>query len=458
MTASISPSPWQRADPSAEKIVIQGILSDPALIVSLTNLGLLPTAFHTSLYRRLYAALQDAYLQRGPVTSLEFLSACRQSGTFTPEELGSLEEALARPPRVGGDPIRAARSLVQLEKGGQCAQLLQDWLHSYKANPLKAYASLGDLATSVLANLEGGMPESGNPQDIAGRVDGYDALYAISTGIVPLDRALSVDGTLPGGFRPKELWTIGMPSGHGKSSTAAFWVAEMARRSLGTVVFELEMGAEAFLFRVLSALAQIPLDKAMLPDRCTQEERDRRAEALRVLARTCRIYEGARRVEEMALRVQAVRACLDVPLALVIVDHIGVMAPGQEAAREREWRTLEGFSMGLKRMAMRFDLTCVAFSQLSAQQEAEFALRNTVTGQLMFRGSAGIYHSSDVAIVAGRHNGLVDGVPDPALRNLSVWTVKKVRLTGNIAHFAVRYNPRTFSYGEEFPLPSTFGV
>ncbi|MGQ9459574.1 MAG: DnaB-like helicase C-terminal domain-containing protein, partial [Anaerolineae bacterium] len=414
--------------------------------------GLTADALTDDALRRVYQVASDAYLSDGVLTRAELASALRRSSLFSPKETEVLERALtAERPRVDGDPVRAARSVLRLYRVRKGREEVERWLALSKVRAEEAYRRMGELATSLISVLDGGGGETGVASDILDDESGYSTLYAISTGIPALDRALSVAGdAIPGGFRPGELWTIGMPSSHGKSSTASFFTAQMVRRGLGVVVFELEMGAEALLYRAICSLAGIPLDASIVPDRCSPEEREARAEAVKALSTYARVYGNAREASEMELRVRIASSTLPSPPALVIVDHIGVMDPGGQN-QAKEWRYLEEFSMSLKRIAQRYRVTCVAFAQLSAAQEDEFAQRNTIVGQLRFRGSAGIFHASDVAIVAGRHNGIVNGMPDLSMRNVSVWTVKKNRLTGETSRFALRYDPRTFTYLEEIP-------
>jgi len=152
---------------------------------------------------------------------------------------------------------------------------VQNIVGAYKASQVIKLASIIPSRITKLADVDGAiqsfrksLDDISKADSISGTIDIKYALeeswkyikekqenpdkVGIATGIKPLD-------SITGGYHGGELWFIAARPSHGKSALMLNSVATLASRGIPTLVFSLEMSANALMERMLSIKSGIPL-------------------------------------------------------------------------------------------------------------------------------------------------------------------------------------------------------
>lgn len=184
------------------------------------------------------------------------------------------------------------------------------------------------------------------------------------TGLHDLDEVL-------GGLHPGTLTVIGARPGIGKSILALRFAAHVASLGHGSIMFSLEMSRSELMERFFASEASVELTAlrkhALSPDDWHRiaEVAERAREWPMAVADVPRI--GVTGVMSRARdRIRTERG-----LALVVVDYLQLMSPGDTKAPRQE--QIAGISRGLKLLARELQVAVVAAAQLNRgpQQRAE---------------------------------------------------------------------------------------
>lgn len=199
-----------------------------------------------------------------------------------------------------------------------------------------------------------------------------DRIVGASTGFDRLD-------AMTGGFESGKLWIIAGRPGMGKTSLATCaamnvaWPKEGQRPTLGVGIFSLEMTKIEMATRMACAEARVDLSKIrqgfLQPD-----DWRRLTEAASGISALPIHIDATEGLSPMALRSKVRRlrseyARIGVSLALVVVDHVGLMRAelGPNASREQE---VGECSRSLKELAKECDTTVLELVQLNRGLEA----------------------------------------------------------------------------------------
>lgn len=218
-------------------------------------------------------------------------------------------------------------------------------------------------------------------------------MTGITTGFADLDR-------MTGGLEAGNLYVVAGRPGMGKTALALWLAWATARAGSRVAFFSLEMSAIQLMRRIgapLVGLSPFDLKRGAVPDndwvRLIDVEKDLRKLPIKIDDRggltVAQMHAEARRLKRRG------------GLGLVVVDHLGLVKPPPEAAREGGTWQIGKISNALKRLAKDLDVPVLALSQLSRMVEGRDDKRPTLAD---LRQSGEIEQDADaVAFVYREH-------------------------------------------------------
>ncbi|CAA2144300.1 replicative DNA helicase [Methylobacterium bullatum] len=245
--------------------------------------------------------------------------------------------------------------------------------------------TLGSSVASVLARVEQ------TRQGLAPRGAPY--------GLPKLDTA-----TL--GMRPAQFIVLAGRPGMGKSTVALHIALAAARRAGAVGFFSLEMGADELSERVLAAVAYDPRSQEPITYRAIAEARSLSPEAmwrLQEAEKTCadtRLWiepQSGLTLAQIAARARQMRLRAErrgIPLAAIIIDHIGLIRPSKRYQGNRVQEMTE-ITTGLKGLAKELGIPVVGLSQLNREVEKRQDKRPQLSD---LRESGSIEQDADVVL------------------------------------------------------------
>ena len=182
----------------------------------------------------------------------------------------------------------------------------------------------------------------------------------IKSGFADIDKRL-------GGFNPGRLYILGGRPSMGKTALALWMAWNVARVGIPVMIFSLEMTADELSMRWIAGLTGIELE-TMNAGTVDHNDVSRMVASqvdIDALPITIEDRPGLSLQEIHGLARQFIRGK---PRALVIIDHLGLVAtPGREDASRVE-RTAD-VSNGLKALAKRLNQPVLALAQLNRANE-----------------------------------------------------------------------------------------
>lgn len=437
-----------------QNLVIQALIADlqaqntVALVGELfEDVGLTPDAFPLPFFAAFYSAYRYCWLQvaaeNGVVSKEQILSQMEQSGvdrSVVERWRALLDKPLQ--PIARKAVIDAARTLVDARIARNAVTVTTDWLAQVKQGHGRIREQIVNLSNHLLS-LTKDMNDVVNPALIMQRAWDTGYVPPVSTLWGRMDRALSNGGKTKGGIRyhDGDLWVIGAPSGHGKSSFGCNVVVNLAYQQKASLYVTLEMSQESLIRRMLCNMADLPYDVVANPNpqRHKPEDIQHLKTSLDYLSQHTRIYDRISTPEEIAAAIKRHKVEFGDRLVSVLIDHIGIAT--KNAAEGNVWHALEKYVYTLKDVAMKERVAIMLFSQVPPDIEAQLRDDNRVTAGADFRGSRAVRMVSDVAMYVARHNGKDrNGSIDPDYVNKTVVQVVKDRLFGNEDWFMMNYD------------------
>lgn len=218
-------------------------------------------------------------------------------------------------------------------------------------------------------------------------------------GIPSLDRA-----TL--GMRPPQFIVLAGRPGMGKTATALHIALSAARRSGAVGFFSLEMNDVELAERVLSALAYDPRRSTQLSYRAIAQARDlsdgdmKRLYEARYAAAEIPVWieqQAELTLSQIAARARQMKMKAEregLPLAAIIVDHIGLVKPSTRYTGNRVQEMTE-ISSGLKGLAKEMGVPVIGLCQLNRAVEHREEKRPLLSD---LRDSGSIEQDADVVL------------------------------------------------------------
>lgn len=184
----------------------------------------------------------------------------------------------------------------------------------------------------------------------------------LSTGFSDLDK-------LTGGLQPNQLIIIAARPAMGKTAFAlnlAVNAAVSSGKSVG--LFNLEMGADQLMFRMIAAQGAVDARK-LATGQLNNEDWKKVNEASSILADAPISFEDATNITISEIRAKCRRLAEQKNLGLVIIDYLQLISGGPGYGNNRQ-QEVSDISRNLKTMAMELEIPVIALAQLSRQVES----------------------------------------------------------------------------------------
>ena len=283
-------------------------------------------------------------------------------------------------------------------------------------------AALGEAQAMLLALSETSAAATRGPvlarealrsyiEELDARHERGGAIAGEATGLEDLDRAVN-------GLEPGRLYVVAGRPAMGKSVLGLQIAASFAVRGLSTLVFSAEMPTAECLGRLVSSLGQIDHGRVQSA-RLEDADWGRLTTACVRLSEAALAFDDSESLTITELRARARRHKRQHGLALVVVDHLGLLrGEGRTENRTQEVGTI---SRGLKRMAKELHIPVIALCQLNRGLEARADKRPLMAD---LRESGDIEQDADVVAMLYRDEVYNPGSPDKGCAEL---LLRKVR-------------------------------
>lgn len=201
------------------------------------------------------------------------------------------------------------------------------------------------------------------------------------------------------GLKPGGLYIVGARPAVGKSTVAAsFWLDCARRAGLTALLFSLEMTRTELYHRLLASVGEV--DMGRLQHRTLRtDDYDRVSKAAAHIAGLPLVVDDRPdlSVAQIRARVRAVRRRRQV--GVVIVDYLGLLRPPRDAPRNDRRVQVDMLSRGLKMLAKDLGVPVVVLAQLNRGPEGR-ASKAPVLSDL--RESGAIEQDADVVMLLHR--------------------------------------------------------
>lgn len=237
------------------------------------------------------------------------------------------------------------------------------------------------------------------------------------------------------GLQDGEVVVLAARSNMGKS-VAGFQVGRFAAlRGLRTLLFSMEMGADAVINRDVAALGEIPHDWMMAPNMQDDERFGRVVSSVSRLKPVDLWIDDSPQLSSRQITARARRLHMQKPVRLLVVDHLHEMdLPGRQGEVIERPQALRD----LKALGKELGCPVVVLAQLNrgaARQEGGKVRRPTMAD---LRGSGGIEEVADVVILMHRWD-VYDPKDRPGLVEFIVGKGRNVK-TGTIVQQRGRFD------------------
>ena len=174
---------------------------------------------------------------------------------------------------------------------------------------------------------------------------------------------------LTAGFHENELIIVAARPAMGKTAFAVNMAVNMALNSKKTVaLFNMEMGAEQLISRMLSSVGQIEANK-LRTGKLEHQDWKRVNEAISRLADTKIFIDDTPGMTVSEIRAKCRRLANSADgLDVVIIDYLQLISGSAKYAGQRQQEVSE-ISRSLKTMAMELNIPVIALAQLSRSVE-----------------------------------------------------------------------------------------
>lgn len=380
-------------DRDAEQFVLGGIFA-----ASAENPGCFPAVaevlneamFSIEKHRLLFGAMRTVYARGMRIT----YEAVRH-------ELGE-KDAL----RHVGPFLDLAECAELVNLGGYCQAVAECFrlrqLYT-KASDLQSRALSRDRSDDIIADAQKsfgqietslGDDDGQDPEEIVALAGGVNRFFAPENelGLMTPHRRLNF---LTNGMRPGDLFVLGAKPGIGKTSVACGIAVNTALNGHLVRIESYEMLAKDLLFRMTCSHAKVDSQEARA-GRLVMEDRRRLQTALSELVEAkqyLKISTKLRTAAGIARHLRRQRG-QGRPVRLLIIDYLQKMhAVGKFERREQE---VSQIAVGLKDIAVEYELSVLALAQLNVDAREQFNQPPTMDD---FRESKAIGQEADVAII-----------------------------------------------------------
>jgi len=336
---------------------------------------------------------------------------------------------------------QAVKILVDIRAYNEVEGITSSFLK--KVSPGQIGRNLPGLIDTLSAIYSGSTPQTSLPSEILDR----PSRESFSTGYSKLDELLRAPSLPMGGFYLGQMTTFVMPAKNGKSTLACNLAINAVRQKVGTVFFSMEMGREIAMEWMLSNYAVLPLDLAVFPAKCNQQELESRNAALEDMDKYLRVWGGAAPLSEVAAKINSHQREFRAEgkeIGLVIIDWFDFITSDNNWDRRQDWSQRDNKAMNLANLFQETHTHGVVFNQMSEDGKRNWERNMSVSSAGLIRGGQSLYNSSYNIIAGGRHHGRSEQneyVYNPDKENVTRFLVKASRDKGvDIGAFELKFN------------------
>ncbi|MEQ6886792.1 replicative DNA helicase [Salicola sp. Rm-C-2C1-2] len=360
----------------AEQAVLGGLMLDNAgweLVEGLVT----PGDFYRSEHRLIFHASERLIANDKPLDMVTVGEWLEQAGDLDAcgglEYLGQLVEQTP-----GAANLRSYAEIVK--ERSILRQLVEVSGHIADSafNPQgRSSAEILDAAESEVFQIaEHQVQQSGGPRDInpilRETLERIESLFETEGGLTGLTSGFKDLDDITSGWQPSDLVIVAARPSMGKTAFAMNLVENMLMASdKGTLVFSMEMPADAIVMRMLSSIGRI--DQTRIRNgNLEQDDWPRLTSAISLLKDRPLYIDDTPSLSPTDMRSRARRIAREMDsqgteLGMVMVDYLQLMrAPGNNEGRTAE---ISEISRGLKGLAKELNCPVIALSQLNRSLE-----------------------------------------------------------------------------------------
>lgn len=360
----------------AEQAVLGGLMLDNAgweLVEELIT----PGDFYRSEHRLIFHASERLIANDKPLDMVTVGEWLEQAGDLDAcgglEYLGRLVEQTP-----GAANLRSYAEIVK--ERSVLRQLIEISGHIADSafNPQgRSSAEILDAAESEVFQIaEHQAQQSGGPRDInpilRETLERIESLFETEGGLTGLTSGFKDLDDITSGWQPSDLVIVAARPSMGKTAFAMNLVENMLMASdKGTLVFSMEMPADAIVMRMLSSIGRI--DQSRIRNgNLEQDDWPRLTSAISLLKDRPLYIDDTPALSPTDMRSRARRIAREMDsqgteLGMVMVDYLQLMrAPGNNEGRTAE---ISEISRGLKGLAKELNCPVIALSQLNRSLE-----------------------------------------------------------------------------------------
>ena len=240
----------------------------------------------------------------------------------------------------------------------------------------------------------------------------------IPTGIPGLD-------TVSGGWQNSDLVILAARPSVGKTAFTSHLALTCAQDPIygGPVaIFNLEMGEDQIMERMVSNVSGVPLERIKRPKTMSQFELQSVSEAANRIAQMKIFIDDTAGLTLSELRSKARRLRRKYGVKMIVIDYLQLMASGDSERNGNREQEIAKISRGLKKMAKDLKIPVIALSQMSRGIDA--SPREPQLSDL--RESGAIEQDADIVMFLWRPNEKTLAA-SPELRDKVLLSIKKHR-------------------------------
>ncbi len=410
-----------------------------------------PDDFFTAGHRLIYGevlALADQGMQADPVAVHTALAA--KNATRAVGGLQGLEDLVAAATPVSEAKARAyALSIADAALRRSADRILSEALRAARTTKGPAPDAIAEAQRKVadLAKLTGAARKEQlvSLRDALKRV--FDRLRrgekpdVLKTGFAALERGM-------GGLYRKQVTVVAARTSVGKSALTMQIVraAVADQPSLVALYVSLEMGAELFAERLIASVAEIDATRIRLAS-LSASDFSRMATACESLMRSQVFFVDSQQQTMASIRALCAKLDRDLAeqgkrLAIVAIDHIGLVRPGAHALRWSREQQVAEVSRELRFIADEHDCHVIGIAQIN-REAAKQTGKDAMPKLHQLRDSGALEQDTDNVLILHRErdgNGMF--LPKPAKL-----AIAKQR-SGALDVFDLAVEPRFVRFGD----------
>ncbi len=255
-------------------------------------------------------------------------------------------------------------------------------------------------------------------RDVIDMIDRFSKTERLVTGLATGFSELDMMTT---GFHPADLIILAARPGMGKTSFMLSVISHVAiNEEQPVAIFSLEMSKEQLVLRLLSSLAEVPLQK-LRSGYVTDSDREKLLSTALALSKAEIYIDDSPSLTTTELRVKARKLKKEKGVSFVAIDYLQLLrTPLRKSSRQEE---VAEISRNLKALAKELSIPVLALAQLSRQVEQRSDRRPQLAD---LRESGQIEQDADLIIFIHRPEYYRKN-PPPELKGIAELIIAKQR-------------------------------